>query len=345
MDCKMDTVKQEKGETPTVFDDCALRDWTEYEDVKQDVKVINNAAIGSTGTKRKVDKGESSGNFESLTDNRNAEIETRKENQAVNSRSIQSHRETWNTLSKGTKYQQAVHIDNAIRKLTEDAPGSEIFANLCTFQCPECCHSFNTWRLLKKHFAKMHGTRKLSLLEISTIVIKVVCYTCKICSDKMLCDEFFIKRHAILKHKMTVQQYKLKMQCQKDKANIEYSNNFIDNLCVYQCNECKETFKSRNLFHSHRKKSFHKVQAKSRQFLIKTVYHICHLCKNTLLCDLHVLQLHIKMYHKISLEEYSKMTDCVVAKRKRNIPKSYLETLELSEELENACIYACNNLF
>ncbi len=71
--------------------------------------------------------------------------------------------------------------------------------------------------------------------------------------------------------------------------------------------------------------------------------HQCKLCNRSLLCDKASLVEHFKCSHGISIEEYCQKVGCTLVKGKvDSIPKSFLESRELSKGLDKSCVFACD---
>ncbi len=96
-------------------------------------------------------------------------------------------------------------------------------------------------------------------------------------------------------------------------------------------------------------KRTHGQKVDIKKCIIKTIYHKCKLCSKSVTCELSNLRKHFKVVHSINPKEYCKQTGCtLVALGQYRLNKSFLETLQISKNIERTCIFtckACNKTF
>ncbi len=223
------------------------------------------------------------------------------------------------------KFRKGLKIDLMIEKLCHGAPVSEKFSNKCLFQCPECNHHIQSWKVLQWHCAQKHANIKLAIFEVEKFIIKAVACICQICSAKCLSDNHFLNRHLVAKHKTTISQYKNKFETvfPKGLPEITYSDNIIGNLCLYECQKCKHNFKSNTFLQKHYRKFAQKEDMNKEASIIKHVQHRCHICQKSIRCELNYLGQHFKKQHQLSVEEYCSNTGCTLDKNHRKSNKDY----------------------
>ncbi len=233
--------------------------------------------------------------------------------------------------------------DKVVQKLCKEAEVSGLVANMCLYKCPDCGKILTGWRNLGSHLAKAHQAKVTLASFNSMLLTKTVCHECKICSERILCDIYFIKRHLEQKHKMHENEYNDKFGHNTSKTLPEdaYSENTIGNFCVFQCIKCKKKLQSKKLVSRHKCFHFQSTDHKNICSLTKRVYHTCKLCSKKLLCDRIILTGHFRYRHNLSTEEYSEKTGTSNTTQRR-VPRSLLKSLNLSNEIGNICIFACN---
>ncbi len=135
-------------------------------------------------------------------------------------------------------------------------------------------------------------------------------------------------------------------------------SNTVENLCKYQCRECKEFHWGRVSLSRHLKKTNHAIitQGSLNKYLVQVVAHKCYICMEKILCDKATIANHLKRKHKMPLKEYADNTDVVSLKRSHLVlaTKIRLEdsesTMTFSEALKHAkvsdivknqCKYQC----
>ncbi len=200
-------------------------------------------------------------------------------------------------------------VDLLIEEICRNAPVSEQFGK-CVFQCPKCNAQPNTWRKLVRHCAIKHSV-SVSLLDIKIMLRKPVVYICKICSTKLLSDSFFVTRH-LAKHKMQIAQYVDKFEPEMSKwlSKFTLSVNVIGNLCLYECQKCKQIYKSKKGLQRHHKTCVPNEKPNIRASIKKGVYHQCLICQKPILCELYSLSNHFARMHHLSPEKYCETTGC-----------------------------------
>ncbi len=245
-----------------------------------------------------------------------------------------------NTFMKRCKKKEN---DEVIQKLCQDATVSEKVTSLCTFKCPNCGKELPSWQQLARHTKICSSESRISISQVAKLISKKVCHVCKLCSRQVLCDPAFLNRHYSSKHKMSTKQYTQKFGIDTSKKFVlstrRYSNKIVGNLCVYTCANCKKEYDSWHKFNVHQKKFSHgNVTFKNRHLVWHSVYHICRLCDTTILCEKKALTKHLKRCHGIYLKEYCTKTGCEIHEKEDT---SLLKKLELSENIDNLCVFSC----
>ncbi len=246
-----------------------------------------------------------------------------------------------NSILKASNRTRFLYVSMQVKKLCQGAVASERVGNQCWFQCMECGKQKQGWSILNDHM-KMTHSKNIFLTQVSKLITKAVRHKCKVCSEKMLCDDIFIRRH-LASHKISKSQY-IKNYCINTGKIVTNSDNVIGNLCVFQCDDCKKRFDNWALFKSHKKRTSHCRNIKPKESLIKKVCHKCKLCNKQVNCDKKWLYGHFLSCHGISMEEYCKKTGCSMARAENDISvsKSYLQSLELSNNLNKTCVFTCD---
>ncbi len=217
------------------------------------------------------------------------------------------------------------HVDEMIRKISQDAPLSESVSSSCKFKCPECHRLFMGWNMLYKHVVFTHTDQKVSIAQVVNFLSEPVFHICKICSEKVLCDVFFLNRH-LRRHKLELSQYKKNFGLKNDGTGVFFKVQHIDmlikqlcrhapvskkvlNMSTFQCPECEESIKGWHPLRSHVVKTH--VDAKPPlttqlcTLMSKPVCHICKICSAKVLCDTHFIDRHLRK-HYISVKQYKK---------------------------------------
>ncbi len=199
-----------------------LKEWTETQDTKEDIKVVRPAKLvenweeeesnefysDDEEVKNKIiaKKDLPSDRDESATD-----IISPKDD-AGDGKELQPEKKRAANITRGfqRRHEQRLELDKMLSELCQGASVSNSLSNLCRFQCQECHDSFGGWQALKRHVGKMHPHIKLTLTEAKPLISKTICHICKICSASLLCDTFFIRRHLLYVHNMYIGQYRKK---------------------------------------------------------------------------------------------------------------------------------------
>ncbi len=281
--------KEETEESEHLSDEF-LRKWTEAEDVKKFIKVDQG------------DKEDKRGELKFRND------ATKKTHNDTEKEIISSGSQ----LKKAKNQENTRSVDWLVKKLCEKAEVSERFASLCMFRCPQCNEEFTALNNLRTHVAlesKCH--MKIKIANVSDFITKIVCHLCKICSEKVLCDTVFIKRHLYGKHQMGTKDYVTKFALDTSNRSLKgtYSDKIIGNFCLYQCQVCEKQFKTNMTFKLHNKMCRHK---KKKAFLLKIVYHQCKLCNKTCFCEIDNIQRHLRNFHGTTLDEYCRDNSCIL---------------------------------
>ncbi len=135
---------------------------------------------------------------------------------------------------KGTKNKWKIteNIDALVKELCQDATVLDEFAGKCQFKCTECKGIFSQWVALRNHSRNSHCARVL-MGNVSNYLIKKACYKCRICSNHVLGDSMFFRRHLMLKHKMQVKEYS-QTWAKRMRPNRAYSQDIIS-VSVQMC--------------------------------------------------------------------------------------------------------------
>ncbi len=227
-----------------------------------------------------------------------------------------------------------------MNELCQGAPEAS-GANMCRFRCSQCAKDMRSWRFVCDHFRTEHS-QSISYYDVPKFISKKACHICNICGEKILCDAYFISQH-LEKHDMKVGYYQKKFLFDSSNKlpDAVYSDNLIGNLCIYQCESCKQTFSSRTLFYRHMKSLAHGSPLNVGLYLQTKVFHKCKICKKSILCDKTTLYGHIVNTHKVTLELYCKQTGCTL-ERTKYFHKEFLQSLKESKRITNACECKCS---
>ncbi len=356
--------EDDKSTENVSIDDNFLRKWTEEEDLKHDhVIKSKNKLKGSKeqldfNKKPDKDDDECAENIDiddhflrkwtEKEDLKHDHIFTNSENEFQDSNKHlnikQKQPDDWVKGNKkkvmtNPKVKLAYDIDRLIEELCRDVPVSEKVINLCEFKCPKCSKVLPNLRQFKTHLnADSKCKTEFCFLDIRQFISSKTCHVCKFCSAKILCDNFIIARHVSNKHETPLAQYKKQFNLENPKVlrSIDcYSDKILGNLCVYQCEKCLQKFSTERRLNIHQKTMFH---GKNMKKVIKSTYHKCRLCKETILCETVYLQHHMKGYHKITLPEYCAKTKCEMQQTKKMLK---LKTLKISAKVYDSCVFAC----
>ncbi len=238
----------------------------------------------------------------------------------------------------------AFAMQKMIERLCEGAPLSERLFNSCVYKCTICSKSVLGWKELKRHsYGGTACKQKISLSNLEQLIQKVACLFCKLCSTKVLCDYEFLKRHLKTSHKIPLKEYisKFKIETSSFVHEGTYSNNFVGNLCLYECGVCKKQFDCKRQFFEHKGKTSHKTKTN----IVKRVYHICRLCNKTCLCEIPLLERHLST-HSITLEKYCDNNNCTLDKAaiQKTLSQNNIKIREDAEKIiEKLCQKAPNS--
>ncbi len=328
----MEWIKLDQDKKPQVITDTWLRDWTEPEDVKDNIEVENSITSNVKFISVAKLKQEVTSNSEAA-----GETSTNRQPTSLN-----------NTMKPGKKIgpeQIGHYVDIIIRKLCKDISVEKSVSNMCQYQCPECGAGLKGWTCLRNHYAKHQTDKIVSIALVAEIIKNAVSHICQVCSEKILCDNYFIKRH-LRKHRLLITQYvkKFELDTIGTPPNVIYSDNIIGNFCVYKCLECGQNCTGRYALAHHIKTHSQRKRHYNEDCLEKRVYHKCKLCIKSILCDLLTITLHLKQCHNIALDQYCTKTKTEIDARNSltsGINSSYLKSLKISNKIHNSCVFVC----
>ncbi len=324
----MDAIKQEADEKPLKTNDYWLKEWTELEEVKADLKELHDPALTSRVKEEGSDKIESvNSNEHSGPLRKSSSVEIPKARKSF------------------TGAELANQLDELIEKLCRGAPVSGRVSSLCTFKCLECAETIKGWVMLRQHRREKHGIG-VALAHVAELISSVTCHECKLCSAKVFSDMFFIGRHLHIRHFMSAAQYvsRFGFDTSKQAPKVTFSNDkVIGNLCVYACDECGQEFNRPDVMKEHQKKLSH-GSSLSKTSLKAITYHKCQLCGKSLISNMKILVGHFRNTHDISSAEYCKRTGCAIIQKDRVLLNSlsHLKDFEVSETIGFKCEFACN---
>ncbi len=277
-------------------------------------------------------------------------------------------------ISKKASKGNAKTVENvhSFQEKLECAPVSNEVANLCEYQCPKCKKIYKSANLMRTHF-RVTKHVLLQRGELNKFLIKITSHQCLLCSKKLFCDKQTLLYHFVFRHKIhSLEEYSLKTkaryegQCQ-NKRTIWNSSTLekllakapvtdkVGNLCVYQCQNCKKYFKSRNGITNHYKSKGNSCMADVNLIknLTKVVAHKFHLCSKKVLCDIYVLKIHLLRHHQVKrVTDYCKISglrnDGRFGKKISQKQKYELyqgknsDQYKIAEKISNQCRFACN---
>ncbi len=321
----MDSIKSEDEKTFPIKDE-ELREWVEQPESKEDVILSKEEAKAS---KYEVNSDEYA------SDEKEEQGNTVLENQLP--RDVIGDSSHNNVGKLGA-------LDSVTRKLCPGSPVSGKVASLCRYKCTVCCKPLLSWNSIRNHFIKEHADKKVVFADLENLFSDVVCHVCKVCSAYVLCDLTFISRH-LRKHNMIISQYvdKFGVDASKKLPEITYSENVIGNLCEYKCDDCGRKFIVRDCFAKHIKVSHGRI-SRSREGLVKRVFHKCKLCEKPIVCQMEDLVQHYKLVHNITYKEYCEQTGCKIKEKVFNNflnSSDLFKSLKLSNQIGNLCVFVC----
>ncbi len=346
-------LKEEKAEMP-LTDDNWLRAWVEPGDIKSDLKIQREVSSKDSESDELAREYENEHLSDGAVENGYlAEQEEKSHLKVVEGESSLEKDVTVQGTNSKTITARSKHIGhfdvgkvkkyrNILKELCQGAPEvSGEVTNMCRFRCSQCNKDIKCWRLVCNHFWAEHRQR-ISYRDVPKYISKKACHICRICGEKLLCDSYFLWQH-LEKHNIKISHYKEKFlfTLLNRLPNAVYSDNLIGNLCIYQCETCKQTYSSRSLFAKHLRSLSHGSALNVGINLKKKVFHQCKLCDKSVLCDNVVVYGHIFNTHGLTPESYCKQTGCTL-ERTRHFRKDFLTSLKESKKIKNACEFKCN---
>ncbi len=343
-------VEKEEVEMPLLSDNM-LRQWADVEDIKQDVKLQEEATTDS-------DSGGSETEYEddNMTDHSVKNEYLREDEEISEAREIKENARVKDETNKKVKTCRSIkekkvlgmmlysmekgkRNSKILKELCNGAPEAiGDVSNMCRFRCSQCDIELRSWHVLRRHLSTEHNNMRISFTDVPDFISRRVCHTCRICSEKVLCDTAFITRHLDKHHTgIKIGQYKKDSLYNSD---VVYSNNIIGNLCVYECETCKQRFSNRTLFSRHLNSLSHGNALTIVKSLQRKVFHKCKLCDKSILCDKNILQGHFRYTHAMTIDVYCTKTGCTFQKTKQ-FASSFLKSLKQSKEIKNACEFNC----
>ncbi len=343
-------VKKEDVEM-TLLSDKSLREWFQPEDIKPDLKIqrqdssTDNESVDFTQEYENEQLSDCEINTENLS-----EKETSSQSRDIEAKSsllqdvtIQGAKtKTLNTKQKPRKGKGIIYAGRKLLKeLCQGAPvASGEVTNMCRFRCTQCDKDIRNWRYVCDHFWAEHGQR-ISYLDVPKYISNKVSHICKICGEKTLCDASFLLWH-LKKHDIKIGLYQKKylFNVSNMLSDVVYSDKLIGNLCVYECEACKQRYSSKSVFTRHLTSMSHGSALNIGISLRKKVFHQCKLCNRSILCDKAVLSGHLRYTHGLTMELYCEQTGCTL-ERTRYFQLDFLKSLKESKKIRNACEFHC----
>ncbi len=201
-------------------------------------------------------------------------------------------------------------------------------SGLCRFACSNCSSIFQSWEYLQFHEKKVHNN-SIHQWNVEAFLFKASVHICKICSQKVLSDFYFLNVHFINTHGMYLSKYRQLYNCNsvqnikithlsRRTQNAKESDNEIGNFCVFKCPGCKKIFETKStLYHHCSPKLGNCQQLESsvdwRTCIEEVVTHKCKMCSKLLLCDNSLIVMHVWNAHNIkSIGEYAKKAGCTL---------------------------------
>ncbi len=252
-----------------------------------------------------------------------------------------------------------IQVDEWMKTVCKGAPVTDKAMNLCRFKCPKCNKKLLNWERLIKHFQintldVCH--KKNCLPSKDNITTRVYCHICKICSERILCDSFFIKQHLQAQHKIIHKAPKrvprgifwetilVGYYADKVVTNLckgaPVSERF-SNMCKFKCVDCKKELSSLKMLRTHlAPQTTSNCNQKFKilnvaDWLTGIVSHACKICSTLILCDTIFLARHLKREHKMTSREY-------INKFSLDISSLSSEGLYSENIVGNLCLYQCD---
>ncbi len=239
-------------------------------------------------------------------------------------------------------YQHVSGYDSNLAKFCSDnASKYEKTSNigyLCRFSCVKCDHHCQSWAKMKEHLAVSNHGPELSPVQY---LAKTTLHECQVCKALLLCDYYFIYRHASKKHNLGIDAYvkkpnvsrvvteysiqdyitKLKSYLQKSPAvvgkpldimkrnklpNDKVTSN-VGNISFFKCSVCQISDMSLNSLTRHYKVKHQLAKVPDiLDHVVEARYHRCGICNTIVLCDNSLLLYHLMNRHKMKLSKYKK---------------------------------------
>ncbi len=209
------------------------------------------------------------------------------------------------------------------KKAFEKAPVSDILANLCEYQCPQCYKKIGSRASLYRHFKEAnHGRSKHGRVIRYQYMVKIVVHKCYVCFKKVLCDTEAVKSHIKVCHGIvSIKKYCDKYgailktsigQAQNEnnyitelKRNKSAVTDFVGNLCSFKCLKCEYSCHSWRLMTKHVNTKLHGLLLQPSAYFSNITLHKCQLCQEKILCDNQIIKNHLATKHKKTVRDYN----------------------------------------
>ncbi len=263
------------------------------------------------------------------------------------------------------KYVRLYGIDSS-KTVAEGSYSDNVIGNLCLYKCQDCQEQFNTWRNLDQHQkAKSHSTGRTSYRERYNVMTTKVYHKCRLCFKTFLCERHNLQLHFKIAHKVSFSDYCTKTGCViKDSEKgallktLKVSTEFR-NLCVFECNVCKNRFHNMKSFGYHRETCDDLSEYKSYMAcLVEGFSYKCKMCSRLMLCDRYNIYNHMRSqhgklsshtFHKDMHQQYEKVCDSFkkdiplskIVHSQLNVPISNFRPTEITSTIGNLCTFSC----
>ncbi len=237
-------------------------------------------------------------------------------------------------------------------KINQATVSKNAVSGKCTFKCQKCSFTSLSWNSLATHSKRKHN-EILKMSEFEQYVTVVHVYVCKICSEKVLCDNQFLQHHFKGKHGYNLTEYREKFDCNAEKKELENNTktkineasvlkNSATGKCTFKCQNCDLTSNAWNEFKKHAMKK-HNVALKMKDFVQYAttlyVYH-CKICFDKVVSDFAFLTSHFISHHSMTLTQYRRKFDC-----KETLKETYFKVLETgrlsANQIGDLCTFKC----